>query len=338
MSARPANHWHSASMEAPDISVIIPTFNRRDLVSRALASVLLQEDVDFEVLVIDDGSTDGTLEDLRFLGDPRVRVFRQPSNRGVSAARNRGIAEARASWVAFLDDDDFWAQDRLARHLEVAVSAAADWVYGPVLVVREDGEVVGRVPAEDDHGLTERLRGGTASVTPSTVSVRTSLALDAGGFDVKLSAYADWDLWIRLGQRGHLGHCPDALVAYADHGDKMRVREWATMPGEFAYLVSKHRWLAAESDPRWWDEDLARARRDHGRGHRLGAAWGYARAGLRYGSAADLVEGARVLLGRSAADGGPPGVSDAPPPAAPEWLQRGFRRRLADVQEKPPTA
>jgi glycosyltransferase involved in cell wall biosynthesis len=325
-------------MEAPDISVIIPTFNRRDLVSRALASVLLQEDADFEVLVVDDRSTDGTYDALRSLGDPRVRVLRQPSNRGVSAARNRGIAEARAPWVAFLDDDDFWAEDRLARHLEVAASSAADWVYGPVFVVREDGEVVGRIPATDDLGMTERLRGGTASVTPSTVSVRTSVALAAGGFDVKLSAYADWDLWIRLGRRGELGHCPDALVAYADHGDKMRVREWATMPGEFAYLVSKHKWLAAESDPRWWDEDLARARRDHGRGHRLGAAWGYARAGLRYGSTADLVEGARVLLGRSPADGGAPGASEAPPPAAPEWLERGFRRRLADVQHRRPTA
>jgi hypothetical protein len=84
-----------------------------------------------------------------------------------------------------------------------------------------------------------------------------------------------------------------------------------------------------ESDPRWWDEDLARARRNHGRGHRLEAAWGYARAGVRYGSAADLLEGARVLLGGSPADGGPPGASEAVPPHAPEWLERGFHRRLS---------
>jgi glycosyltransferase involved in cell wall biosynthesis len=315
-------------MDAPEISIITPTFNRRDLLSRALASVLSQENVEFEVVVIDDGSSDGTVETVRALRDPRVRLFQQRTNLGVSAARNRGISEARAPWVAFLDDDDFWAPDRLARHLEAAAAASADWVYGPVLVVREEGEVVGRIPADDDRGMTERLRGGTASVTPSTVSARTALVRGVGGFDVKLSAYADWDLWIRLGQNGELALCPEALVAYADHGDKMRVREWATMPGEFAYLVSKHKWLAAESDPRWWDEDLARARRDHGRGHRLGAAWGYARAGVRYGSAADLLEGARVLLGGSPADGGLPGASEAVPPSAPEWLERGFHRRL----------
>jgi len=314
-------------MDPPEISVIIPTYNRRDMVSRALASVLVQEDVDLEVLVVDDGSDDGTVEALLSVRDPRVRVLVQESNRGVSAARNRGIAEARAPWLAFLDDDDFWAPDRLARHLEAATASWADWVCGPVLVVR-GLEVVGRIPAADDSGMAERLRAGTASVTPSAVSARAALVREVGGFDERLSAYADWDLWIRLGRRGTLGWCPDALVAYSEHPDKMRVREWANMPGEFAHLVSKHTWLASEPDPRWWDEDLARARRDHGRGHRLSAAWGYARAGLRYGSMADLVEGARVLLGPPPAEDSGTGIPREAPPEAPDWLELGFRRRL----------
>ncbi len=180
--------------------------------------------------MVDDGSSDGTVEDLRSVQDPRVRFFRQTTNLGVSAARNRGIAEARGPWLAFLDDDDFWAPDRLARHLEAATASWADWVCGPVLVVR-GLEVVGRIPGGDDSGMTERLRAGTASVTPSTVSARAELVREIGGFDERLSAYADWDLWIRLGQRGTLGWCPEALVAYADTATRCASGNGRRCPG-----------------------------------------------------------------------------------------------------------
>src|SRR5690348_694187 len=98
----------------PDISVVIPTRNRWDLLSRSgLSAALMQEDVDVEIIVVDDGSTDETPARLAALEDPRVTVIRHDQPRGVAAARNRGIAAARGEWLAFLDDDDLWAPDKL---------------------------------------------------------------------------------------------------------------------------------------------------------------------------------------------------------------------------------
>ncbi len=101
-----------------DVSVIIPTRNRRQLLELTLRSVLWQRDVDFEVIVVDDGCTDDTPQMLRDLRDPRIRTVRHERSQGVSAARNHGIAEARGEWVAFLDDDDLWAPDKLTQQLD----------------------------------------------------------------------------------------------------------------------------------------------------------------------------------------------------------------------------
>ena len=105
------------SEDAPTVSVIIPTYNRAHLLPRALESVLAQTFEDLEVLVVDDGSTDGT-EAVVTGYDDRVRYLRQPQNAGVSAARNRGLREARGEFVAFLDSDDEWFPEKLARQVE----------------------------------------------------------------------------------------------------------------------------------------------------------------------------------------------------------------------------
>ena len=100
----------------PKVSVVLPTFERWPLLLRALTSVLDQTDVDLEVLVIDDCSSDGTPARLGAIADPRLRVLRQETNQGVARARNRAIEAAQGEWVAFLDDDDFWAPTCLREH------------------------------------------------------------------------------------------------------------------------------------------------------------------------------------------------------------------------------
>ena len=102
---------------------MIPTRNRWALLSRALASVLEQEDVTLEVVVVDEGSTDETPERLAALTDERVRALRNDSPTGVANARNRGISAARGEWVAFLDDDDFWAPTKLRAQLDGCADA-----------------------------------------------------------------------------------------------------------------------------------------------------------------------------------------------------------------------
>ena len=99
----------------PLVSVIIPTYNRADLVQEALASVKAQTFRDFEIVVVDDGGTDGTCEVLSAWRE--TRVLRHPGRRGVSAARNTGITAARGQWLAFLDSDDLWLPDKLARQI-----------------------------------------------------------------------------------------------------------------------------------------------------------------------------------------------------------------------------
>ena len=98
------------------VSVIIPTYNRLSMLKEAVDSVLAQDFEDLELIIVDDGSTDGTSEEIRTYGG-RVKLIQQPQNRGVSAARNRGILQARGKYIAFLDSDDLWVKDKLKAQL-----------------------------------------------------------------------------------------------------------------------------------------------------------------------------------------------------------------------------
>ena len=116
---------------APLVSVIIPTYNRADLVRQAVASVKAQTFRDFEIVVVDDGGTDGTCEVLS--AGRELRVLRHPDRRGVAAARNTGVAAARGEWLAFLDSDDLWLPDKLARQIS--------WLEGqPELLICQTDE------------------------------------------------------------------------------------------------------------------------------------------------------------------------------------------------------
>lgn len=112
-------------MTIPLVSAVVPCFNTRDCIVASVASALAQEDVPVEVIVVDDGSTDGTPEEMEraFAAEPRVRLIRQPRNLGPSAARNAGFAAARGEWTALLDSDDLWRPHRLKRLLRHAGEA-----------------------------------------------------------------------------------------------------------------------------------------------------------------------------------------------------------------------
>ena len=122
----------------PTVTVVIPTRDRvRLLTSHALPSALSQEGVVLEVIVVDDGSSDGTEESVAAIQDERLSLVRHEQPRGVSAARNTGIAAARGEWLAFLDDDDLWSPLKVSRQLETAAAVGARWVYAASLVVDE---------------------------------------------------------------------------------------------------------------------------------------------------------------------------------------------------------
>jgi glycosyltransferase involved in cell wall biosynthesis len=200
-----------------DITVVIPTHDRARLLRRTLRAVLGQRGVRLAVVVVDDGSSDGTGAMLATVGDPRVRTVRHDRARGVSAARNAGVAAASTEWVAFCDDDDVWAPGKLAAQLAaVRADPAAGWSCTGAIAVDERLAPNGRAilpPAGGDVAAALLAR----NVVPgggSTVLARLELVRDAGGFDEALAPLADWDLWIRLALRSPLAPVDELLCAY----------------------------------------------------------------------------------------------------------------------------
>jgi glycosyltransferase involved in cell wall biosynthesis len=187
----------------PEVSVVIPTRDRSRLLGLTLHSVLWQRAVDLEVVVVDDGSTDDTAQMVAGLGDRRVRLVRHDTAQGVSAARNRGIAEAGGSWVAFLDDDDLWAPDKLTRQLQAARRSGRDWVYaGAVKVDAAQRLNGGRPPPEPQEVMARIERWNPMPGGCSNVMAASTLLRSAGPFDRQLVNLADWDLWIRMARAG----------------------------------------------------------------------------------------------------------------------------------------
>jgi glycosyltransferase involved in cell wall biosynthesis len=201
------------------VSVVVPTHNRRRLLGQALGSVVRQRGVDVEVIVVDDGSADGIGETVAGLRDDRVRLVRHEHPQGVSAARNRGIAEARGSWVAFLDDDDLWAPDKLARQLAAARRDHRAWaVAGAVSVDDQLRVLTGEPPLLPERIAADLSRYNCVPAGASNVVVHADVLAGTGGFDPGLRHMADWDLWIRLGRSGPPATVPRPLLAYRLHG------------------------------------------------------------------------------------------------------------------------
>src|SRR5215213_11041251 len=140
---------------SPEVSVVIPTRNRCDQLLVAIDSALAQEEVAVEVLVVDDGSTDGTEHVLSAVKG--VRIIRHAATRGVATARNAGISAAAGQWVAFLDDDDVWAPWKLRRQLDAAQDAFAPWAYGASIVVDELDRIVDVHEAPSPDVIAEHL-------------------------------------------------------------------------------------------------------------------------------------------------------------------------------------
>jgi glycosyltransferase involved in cell wall biosynthesis len=227
----------------PEVTVVIPTHSRWDLLSTAaLPSALGQDDVDVEVVVVDDGSTDATAEGLAGRVDPRLRVVRHERPRGVAGARNAGIAAARGEWVAFLDDDDLWSPRKLRLQLDGAHDAGASFVYGAAAAVAEDRSWLYSLEPADPSTLASTLLsrnvlwGGC-----SNVMARTDLVRRLGGFDQRLFQLADWDLWIRLAHAARPAACPEVVVGCIVHPRSMLLTTRDDVFEEFRYIEEKHR-------------------------------------------------------------------------------------------------
>jgi len=198
----------------PVVTVIIPTFNRASILGRAIRSVLGQTYQDWELLVVDDASTDDTEKVVRSFSDRRIKYLRHDQNRRVSAARNTGIRSAQGEYVSFLDDDDEWLPEKLAKELEVFRNSdpGVGLVYTGKTVFDEHGRVLQvRMPTQSgwvyDAMLDRHFIG-----SPSRVTVRKQVLDRVAGFDETFVNCQDYDLWLRVAKVSKIACVPHCLV------------------------------------------------------------------------------------------------------------------------------
>jgi GT2 family glycosyltransferase len=203
-------------MASPLISVIIPVYNGADVIRRALTTVFVQTLSDFEVTVVDDGSTDDLVAALAGFNDRRLTVIRQDANAGASAARNRGIRQAKGEYVAFLDCDDEWLPEKLARQYDalrscppnVSVCLAGYYLFRDRLKRREER----RLAPERDWFW--RLLGGCNLNVGSGLMVRRRVFDEIGYYDETMRRLEDWDWLLRYTANAPIEIVKEPLAIY----------------------------------------------------------------------------------------------------------------------------
>ncbi len=286
-------------MPSPTVSVVIPAYNAAWCVRRAIDSVLAQDFRDYELIVVDDGSTDDTPAVLASYGD-RIRVLRK-SNGGLSSARNAGIDAARGSYVAFLDADDWWLPGKLSRqvafmrsHPELGFTSTTARVEDP------QGRLLNLWACACWQGpFIDHLFCANADVagSGSAVMVKRSLFEQIGGFDESLRSLEDIDMWMRLASVSNYGCLDEPLVVILRRPDSMSRNLLVMREAAIRVMYKNRRLLTVTRQGAYWRACLANVHADY-------AKWRY-RAGDRWGAVADVlamlrlapVKGGRLALG-----------------------------------------
>lgn len=204
------------------VSVIIPTFNRKEQIGRAIRSVLNQIYQDFEIIVVDDCSTDNTEEVVKSFRDNRIICISHDRNRGGSASRNTGIRASRGKYVAFLDSDDEWLPEKLNMQMTIfRDDPDCGAVYTDIQHVHGNNSLVVHHRSFSEKNLLRELLISNVIGTASSVVVRRECFDTLGLFDEELPSCQDWDMWIRIATRYRFRRVPVPLVIY--HLDGVRI-------------------------------------------------------------------------------------------------------------------
>lgn len=211
---------------APLVSVVIPSYNRGHAIGACIDSVLAQTLEDFEIVVVDDASTDDTRARVAAIADPRVRYVAHAANRGGAAARNTGVRAARGDFIAFLDSDDSWSPRKLERQIALLGERGPDYgvAYTWFIGRDRDGREVSRSDHSLDGSVADALLVANYVGTFSSIVVRRDVFERVGGLDESLRSCQDWDLSIRLSRVTKICCVEDYLVSYFHNGaDKHRI-------------------------------------------------------------------------------------------------------------------
>ena len=243
------------------VSVVIPTYNAMAYLPETMANVLNQTYTDFEVLVINDGSTDNTQEWVAQIDDPRIRLISQ-TNLGLAGARNTGIKEAQGEYLAFLDADDLWESTKLAQQ----VRALDDYpevglVYTWVAYIDEQGNSTGKIVNnannQSEGNVWQKLTKSNFVECGSVAMVRRECFAKCGVFDCNLGSFVeDWDMWLRIARIYPFKVIKQPLVDYRQVASSAS-RNWSAMAQSYQLVIEK-----AFATATW--EDLPLRNRSYG--------------------------------------------------------------------------
>jgi len=233
----------------PLVSVIVCVYNGDKFLRETLDSALAQSMADLEVLAVDDGSTDGSLDLLNSYDQPRLRIIRR-QHAGVVAALNAGLEGARGEYIAFLDQDDLWAADKLEAHCRAFDDCPdLDLTFSWYQLVNENSGLIGVHPRQCYGRFTYDSLLSDYVIGPTSTAVMKLEALRRSGLaDPAFRAYYDVDLFLRtaLLRPGNIAVIPRRLTMYRRHSGQMS-KDWRSLQQEWRRLLSKHRRIAPEA-------------------------------------------------------------------------------------------
>ena len=206
----------------PLVTVVIPTYNRVALVQQAIASVIAQTYWNWELIIVDDGSDDGTPEAIIAINDPRIKMLRKPHIGNIALLRNIGVDEGSGEWLAFLDSDDIWIPRKLEIQLFFLLQEEKRWGYGGFELMNDDMQTIPNKAGQYrpiSGWIIKEVLSTEASVTIGTLMLERTLFEEAGGFnqDAKLIYREDYELILRLALKSEALAVPELLVRIREH-------------------------------------------------------------------------------------------------------------------------
>jgi glycosyltransferase involved in cell wall biosynthesis len=239
----------------PLISIIIPTYNRAEFISQAVESVLGQTMHEWELLVVDDGSTDNTCEVLAaYRRDPRIHYFYQ-LNQGQSVARNEALRMIQGDFVGFLDSDDLWAPDKLEKQLAILeANPHVDIVHGDESTMDVQGVVISRKNMKRYSGWITRYLLADNSVSITTALVRRRCFEEMGGFDTSVGVADDYELWLRFSALYRYHYEPGIVASYRVMEDQIssdKRRRFAANDLIIKNFLKRYGDVLSRQDKRW---------------------------------------------------------------------------------------